>query len=103
MPSEQDKAKRRRPRIRLWHLFAIVALAAVLVWLWPRVGLEVNHQPGTGSRVVILWHGNPTELWDTFQPPPPQKAAGRVRTSAGMVLDTNDSADMMGVEIRVKK
>lgn len=57
---------RRRPRLRLWHLFAFVTLAAVLVWLCPRVGVEVDHKPGVGSRVAVVWQGEEIELWDTY-------------------------------------
>lgn len=63
-------AKRRVPRLRLWHCFALVALAAILIWLWPKVGIEVDHKPGTGSRAAVLWQGNEFELWDTFPTPP---------------------------------
>lgn len=54
------------PRIRLWQLFALVTLAAVLVWLWPKVGFDVERRPGKGSRATIYWEEQPTELWDTF-------------------------------------
>ena len=61
-----SKVHRRRPRIRLWHLFALITLAAVGVWLWPKVGLELDHKPGWGSRAAIVWNGKLVELWDTY-------------------------------------
>lgn len=61
---------KRLPRIRLRHLFALVTLAAVLVWLWPKVGLEVDHKPGVGSSALLIWMGDPIKLWDTYEPPP---------------------------------
>jgi hypothetical protein len=62
-----------RPRIRLWHLFALVTLVAILVWLWPRLGLELDHKPGTGSRAAIVWNGDSVTLWNTFPPPATRK------------------------------
>lgn len=63
--------KLRIPRIRLWHLFAFVTLAAMLLGLWPKVSLEVDHKPGIGSRGAIGWNsGEPFELWNTFPLPP---------------------------------
>ena len=58
----------RLPRIRLWHLFALITLAAVLVWLWPRVEVHVDHTPGVGSGAVIGWQGKYLVLWDTHPP-----------------------------------
>ena len=57
--NHRNDNRRWRPRIRLWHLFALVALAAVMIWLWPQFGLRVDHQPGVGSRAVMIWGGHP--------------------------------------------
>ena len=70
----QERNQRGRPRIKLWHLFAVVTLSAVLVWLWPRLGLEADHRPGVGSRAVIVWNSNKRiKLWDTFQLQPHER------------------------------
>lgn len=60
----------RVPRFRLSHLFALLTLTAVLVWIAPKVGLELIHKPDSGSRATITWKGGePFELWDTFRRP----------------------------------
>ena len=73
VPASPDSPKLWRPRVRLWHLFALITLAAVLVWLWPRLGFQVDRRPGEGSRAAIVWNGERVELWDTFPPPAPHQ------------------------------
>jgi hypothetical protein len=37
------------------------------VWLWPKVGIELDHKPGVGSRAAIVWNdGETIEIWNTF-------------------------------------
>ena len=88
--------------VRLRHLFVLVTVAAVLVWVWPRLGLEVDHKPGVGSRVAILWDGSKTELWNTFKPAPVTGFVDRAvitNGSGATVYDVNISpANSYGVE-----
>lgn len=51
-------------RLRLRTLFLVVTLAAICVWIWPKLGIEIVRSPHQGSRVLIFWGGETWRLYD---------------------------------------
>lgn len=56
-------------RYRIWHLFALVALAALAIWLWQNTGVHFYH--GHNQTTLLLWFrdGQPVTLIKWGEPP----------------------------------
>ena len=57
-------------RFKLWHLFAIVALVAAMIWAWMNVSIHLAHfankGPASGTSIAVGFGDHWITLYDSF-------------------------------------